>query len=74
MGEEGCKMSPREIVVVSGKGGTGKTTLTSVLARALSGNAVLCDADVDVPDLWILLKPRVQAEEQFTGGDRKSVV
>lgn len=73
MGEEGCKMSPREIVVVSGKGGTGKTTLTSVLARALSGNAVLCDADVDVPDLWILLKPRVQAEEQFTGGDKAAL-
>ncbi len=63
-------MSFREVVVVSGKGGTGKTTLTAVLAKALSGACVLCDADVDVPDLWILLDPKVQTEEEFIGGDK----
>ncbi len=66
-------MRPREIVVVSGKGGTGKTTLASVLARALAGNCVLCDADVDVPDLWILLDPRVREEEDFIGGDKAAL-
>lgn len=63
-------MKPREIVVMSGKGGTGKTTLASVLAWSLSGKCVLCDADVDVPDLWILLNPRVREEEDFVGGDK----
>ena len=66
-------MRPREIVVVSGKGGTGKTTLASVLARELAGQCVLCDADVDVPDLWILLGPRVQLEEEFVGGDKATL-
>lgn len=66
-------MRPQEIVVMSGKGGTGKTTLASVLARSLSGSCVLCDADVDVPDLWILLGPRVQVEEEFIGGDKAAL-
>lgn len=66
-------MRPREIVVMSGKGGTGKTTVTSVLARALAGNCVLCDVDVDVPDLWILLEPKVQREEDFVGGEQATL-
>ena len=66
-------MRPKEIVVVSGKGGTGKTTLASVLARELAGQCVLCDADVDVPDLWILTSPRVKVEEEFVGGDKATL-
>lgn len=63
-------MKPTEITVLSGKGGTGKTTFTSLLATKLSGKTVLCDADVDAPDLWILLHPRKELEEPFFGGDQ----
>lgn len=73
MGVGGYKMNLREIVVVSGKGGTGKTTLTSVLARTLAGSTVLCDADVDVPDLWILLNPRIHVEEEYIGGEKAAI-
>jgi len=59
-------MKPREIVVISGKGGTGKTTFTSLLAASF-GEAVICDADVDAPDLEILLKPRRINEQPFWG-------
>ena len=44
----------REIVVISGKGGTGKTTVCAAFAH-LAENAVICDLDVDVPDLHIVL-------------------
>ena len=63
-------MKPTEITVLSGKGGTGKTTFTSLLATKLAGQAVLCDADVDAPDLWILLHPEKGLEEPFFGGDQ----
>ena len=56
----------KEIVVVSGKGGTGKTT---VLARyaTLADNAVFADCDVDAPNLHMLLKPRPVRKERFVG-------
>jgi len=57
----------REIVVISGKGGTGKTSLTAAFA-ALARDAVLCDLDVDVPDLHLLLAPKVIAQEAFVSG------
>jgi MinD superfamily P-loop ATPase len=57
----------REIVVVSGKGGTGKTSLTGAFAH-LAENSVVCDLDVDAPDLHLLLRPQtVQTEEFFSG-------
>ncbi|KUK42068.1 MAG: Cobyrinic acid ac-diamide synthase [Thermovirga lienii] len=65
-------MKPKEIVVTSGKGGTGKTTLTSSLAAYL-GNVTLCDADVDAPDLYILLKPSIKANYKFWGIDTAQV-
>ncbi|MCX7827758.1 MAG: P-loop NTPase [Thermanaerothrix sp.] len=63
-------MKPKEVAVLSGKGGTGKITVTAALAKALRGMCVICDADVDVPDLWILLKPAIKAEEPFMGGKK----
>ena len=62
----------REIVVISGKGGTGKTTVCAAfaaLAHAQGQKAVLCDLDVDVPDMHILLNPQVQQKEVFISGN-----
>ncbi len=57
----------REIVVISGKGGTGKTSLTAAFGM-LAENSVMCDADVDAADLHLLLQPVVQSSSPFMGG------
>ena len=54
----------KQLTVISGKGGTGKTTLLASLAT-LAGRAVIVDADVDAADLHLLLKPRVRRREPF---------
>ncbi|MEA1927416.1 MAG: ATP-binding protein [Candidatus Auribacterota bacterium] len=58
---------PREMVVISGKGGTGKTSLTASFA-ALSGPAVISDCDVDAADLHLILKPEIRENGFFSGG------
>ncbi len=60
----------RELVVISGKGGTGKTTVTASFAHLASesGGALLCDLDVDAPDLHLLLGPRPEEEHEFRSG------
>ncbi|HID08257.1 MAG TPA: (4Fe-4S)-binding protein, partial [Armatimonadetes bacterium] len=59
----------KQIVVLSGKGGTGKTTvtasLTALIAREMS--LVIADCDVDAPNLHFLLSPRILHEEDFVG-------
>jgi len=57
----------RELLVISGKGGTGKTTFTSSFAL-LPPEKVVVDADVDAPDLHIILKPQVVEAHVFMGG------
>jgi MinD superfamily P-loop ATPase len=57
----------KELVVISGKGGTGKTSLVGAFA-ALGGNKALCDADVDAADLHLLLQPRIQERHDFISG------
>ena len=57
----------REILIISGKGGSGKTTLASSFAL-LPPEKVIVDADVDAPDLHIILKPRVLEAQRFMGG------
>ena len=57
----------KEIVVISGKGGTGKTTITASLAQ-LSENKILFDADVDAADLHLLLNPIICETEKYYGG------
>jgi MinD superfamily P-loop ATPase len=57
----------REVVVISGKGGTGKTSLTAAFAH-LAENKVVCDLDVDAPDLHLLLDPTVIRKEEFISG------
>jgi len=57
----------KELVVVSGKGGTGKTSLTAAFAF-LAENKILCDADVDAADLHLLMNPDIQMKTDFIGG------
>ena len=57
----------KEVVIISGKGGTGKTSIAGCFA-ALTGNKVLADADVDAADLYILLEPTIHRQESFRGG------
>ena len=56
----------KQLVVISGKGGTGKTTVVGSLA-ALAERPVLADCDVDAADLHLLLAPEVKEEGDFTG-------
>ena len=57
----------REIVILSGKGGTGKTSLTAAFAHLASGH-IICDLDVDAPDLHLILQPQKQTVEHFVSG------
>ena len=59
--------SIRELVVLSGKGGTGKTSVTASLA-ALAEQTVQADCDVDASNLPLVLDPRARRREGFTGG------
>jgi MinD superfamily P-loop ATPase len=59
----------KELVILSGKGGTGKTSVVAALA-ALSPEKVLADCDVDAPDLHLVLRPRLVRREPFLGGQR----
>ena len=54
----------KEITILSGKGGTGKTSVTASLA-VLAKNAVFTDCDVDAPDLHMLLKPKILETQEF---------
>jgi MinD superfamily P-loop ATPase len=62
---EGDRM--KEVVVLSGKGGTGKTSIVASFA-ALARNKVMADCDVDAADLYLLLKPTVREEGEFWSG------
>ena len=57
----------REVLIISGKGGTGKTSLTAAFAH-LSKKAVLCDLDVDAPDLHLILQPAPAPVTPFVSG------
>lgn len=68
----GTSQSVKEIVVISGKGGTGKTTVLSSLA-ALTKNCTVADNDVDASDLHLLAQPQLQYKEAFFGGSKASI-
>ena len=57
----------KEVVILSGKGGTGKTSIVASFA-ALAQCKVLVDCDVDAADLYLLLKPKVKEEGEFCSG------
>jgi MinD superfamily P-loop ATPase len=57
----------KQIVVISGKGGTGKTVLTASFA-SLADNRVMVDCDVDAADLHLLLRPEIKERHEFRSG------
>ncbi len=61
--------NPLRLTVISGKGGTGKTTVSAQLAYRISRvkRVVLADCDVDAPNLHVILKHRVLEERDFVG-------
>lgn len=63
----------KELVVISGKGGTGKTSITAAFA-SLALNAVLADCDVDAADLHLVLEPKIKQEFDFSGGKQASII
>lgn len=62
----------KELVVLSGKGGTGKTSVVASFASLASG-IVLADADVDAANLHLLLHPVVKEEKEFWSGQRAAI-
>jgi len=62
----------KEITIISGKGGTGKTTVTASFA-VLAGNSVLADNDVDAADLHLLLTPGIKEAHPFVGGKKAEI-
>ncbi len=62
----------KELIVISGKGGTGKTSLTAAFA-ALAHEAVLADCDVDAADLHLVLEPSVRQVSDFSGGKQAAI-
>jgi len=63
----------KEIVIISGKGGTGKTSIVAAFA-ALAKNAVFADCDVDAADLHLVLEPKIKQKSDFSGGKRARIV
>ncbi|MBN1272239.1 MAG: P-loop NTPase [Candidatus Aminicenantes bacterium] len=57
---------PKELVVISGKGGTGKTSVVASFA-ALAKMTVLADCDVDAADLFLILDPQIKERGVFSG-------
>lgn len=57
----------KQLAIVSGKGGTGKTTIAAAFA-SLAKNKVMVDCDVDAADLHLLLQPKVLMQEKYFGG------
>jgi MinD superfamily P-loop ATPase len=63
----------KELVVISGKGGTGKTSLVASFA-AQAGIVVTADCDVDAADLHLLLEPEIERRSSFSGGKVASII
>jgi MinD superfamily P-loop ATPase len=57
----------KEIVVISGKGGTGKTSVVAAFA-SFADKKVLCDADVDAADLHLIMDPEIRERHDFQSG------
>ena len=63
----------KELVIISGKGGTGKTSIVAAFA-ALAKNAVFADCDVDAADLHLVLEPKAKQINDFSGGKKAFII
>jgi MinD superfamily P-loop ATPase len=61
------KNKVKQLAIVSGKGGTGKTTIAAAFA-ALAKDKVMVDCDVDAADLHLLLQPESLTQGKYFGG------
>jgi MinD superfamily P-loop ATPase len=59
----------KELTIISGKGGTGKTSIVGSFA-SLATNIVLADADVDAADLHLIITPTIKQRNNFMGGHK----
>ena len=64
----GMETKCQELVVISGKGGTGKTSVAASFAVLAAGRAVVADCDVDAADLHLVLTPRIIESTDFKSG------
>jgi len=62
----------KQLVIISGKGGTGKTVISAALASLIQ-KKVMADCDVDAANLYILLHPEILEEHTFSGGKKARV-
>jgi MinD superfamily P-loop ATPase len=62
----------KQLVIISGKGGTGKTIITASIA-VLAQNKVMADCDVDAANLYLLLHPDIQETHAFSGGKKAHI-
>ena len=63
----------KELVVISGKGGTGKTSIAAAFA-SLAQKAVVADCDVDAADLHLVLSPTIRQRYDFSGGKQATII
>ncbi len=64
---DGKNPNPKQVTVLSGKGGTGKSSIVSALSTCFQGEIVLIDADVDAADLYLIFSPDVLVKEPYFG-------
>lgn len=62
----------KELVVISGKGGTGKTSVAASFA-VLADRPVICDCDVDAADLHLVLEPSIRERHEFESGNEATI-
>lgn len=59
-----------EIAVISGKGGTGKSSVTAAFATLGKNNVVLADCDVDAANLHIIMEPVIESSDIYVSGEK----
>ncbi len=63
----------KEIVIISGKGGTGKTSITASFAVLGGNNVVVADCDVDAADMHLLMQSDFDFSEDFYSGELATI-